>query len=139
MLSVEVENTLMNKPGDLISLNISLNKAGNRKRGRPKRPATATSEMSETNFFNISASSLTSKWVGDSEKMVKTLFAVAKYIQPTVIFIDEIDSLLTARSDNDSDSIRRLKTEFLIQFDGAATSSEDKVTIIGATNLPQSK
>ena len=95
--------------------------------------------MPDTNFFNISASSLTSKWVGDSEKMVKTLFAVAKYIQPTVIFIDEIDSLLTARSDNDSDSIRRLKTEFLIQFDGAATSAEDKVTIIGATNLPQSK
>ena len=95
--------------------------------------------MPDTNFFNISASSLTSKWVGDSEKMVKTLFAVAKYIQPTVIFIDEIDSLLTARSDNDSDSIRRLKTEFLIQFDGAATSTEDKVTIIGATNLPQSK
>ena len=95
--------------------------------------------MPDTNFFNISASSLTSKWVGDSEKMVKTLFAVAKYIQPTVIFIDEIDSLLTARSDSDSDSIRRLKTEFLIQFDGAATSAEDKVTIIGATNLPQSK
>ena len=95
--------------------------------------------MPDTNFFNISASSLTSKWVGDSEKMVKTLFAVAKYIQPTVIFIDEIDSLLTARSDNDSDSIRRLKTEFLIQFDGAATSAEDKITIIGATNLPQSK
>ena len=95
--------------------------------------------MPDTNFFNISASSLTSKWVGDSEKMVKTLFAVAKYIQPTVIFIDEIDSLLTARSDNDSDSIRRLKTEFLIQFDGAATSAQDKVTIIGATNLPQSK
>merc|ERR1712121_581100 len=48
VLSVEVENPLMNKPGDLISLNISLNKAGNRKRGRPKRPATATSETSET-------------------------------------------------------------------------------------------
>ena len=47
-MSVEVENPLMNTPGDLISLNISLNKAGNRKRGRPKRPATATSETSET-------------------------------------------------------------------------------------------
>ena len=53
--------------------------------------------------------------------------------------MDEVDSLLSARSDSESDSLRRIKTEFLVQFDGAATKSEDKITIIAATNLPQSK
>lgn len=49
-------------------------------------------------FFSISASSLTSKWIGEGEKMVRTLFAVAAYKQPSIVFIDEIDSLLKART-----------------------------------------
>ena len=58
----------------------------------------AIASESGSTFFNISASSLTSKWVGEGEKMVKTLFAVALVKQPSVIFIDEIDSLLCSRS-----------------------------------------
>ncbi|XP_028038139.1 fidgetin-like protein 1 [Bombyx mandarina] len=87
-------------------------------------------------FFSISASSLTSKWIGDGEKMVRALFAVARCHQPAVIFIDEIDSLLTQRSDSEHEATRRIKTEFLVQFDGAATSEEDRLLIVGATNRP---
>ena len=76
--------------------------------------------------------------------------------QPSIVFIDEIDSVLTARrwtwrcalrrSDNENEASRRLKTEFMIQLDGAATSgwgsdgrvrrSEERVLIMGATNRP---
>lgn len=88
-------------------------------------------------FFSITSSTLTSKWVGDSEKAMKTLFKVARCLKPSVIFIDEIDSILRSRSDNENDSIRRLKTEFLAQFDGLSSETNDGLLIIGTTNRPQ--
>lgn len=88
-------------------------------------------------FFCISASSLTSKWVGEGEKMVRALFAVARSCQPSVVFIDEVDSLLSQRNDGEHESSRRIKTEFLVQLDGATTVSEDQVLVVGATNRPQ--
>lgn len=93
--------------------------------------------QSKATFFSISASSLTSKWVGEGEKMVRALFTVARIEQPSVIFIDEIDSLLTSRTENEVEASRRIKTEFLVQFDGAGTSAEDRILVIGATNRPQ--
>ncbi|KAK9788153.1 hypothetical protein WJX73_010857 [Symbiochloris irregularis] len=90
-------------------------------------------------FFNISASSLTSKWIGEGEKMVRTLFAVAGALQPAVIFIDEIDSILSARkSDGEHEASRRLKTEMLVQMEGCDPSSADRrVLLVGATNRPE--
>jgi spastin len=85
----------------------------------------------------MSAASLTSKFVGESEKMVKTLFACARQLQPSIVFIDEIDSILAARSDNEHESSRRLKTQFLLEFDGMSSNAQDRVLIIGATNRPQ--
>lgn len=96
-----------------------------------------TARESGATFFAISASSLTSKWVGEGEKMVRALFAVARCMQPSVVFIDEIDSLLTQRTDGEHDSTRRMKTEFLVQFDGVSTGAEDRLLIVGATNRPQ--
>ncbi|XP_076025427.1 fidgetin-like protein 1 [Genypterus blacodes] len=93
--------------------------------------------QSGATFFSISASSLTSKWVGEGEKMVRALFAIARCHQPAVIFIDEIDSLLSQRTDGEHESSRRIKTEFLVQLDGAATAAEDRILVVGATNRPQ--
>nr|XP_054766405.1 fidgetin-like protein 1 [Lytechinus pictus] len=93
--------------------------------------------QSGATFFSISASSLTSKWVGEGEKMVRALFSVARCYQPAVIFIDEIDSLLSQRSNDEHESSRRIKTEFLVQLDGATTSSDERLLIVGATNRPQ--
>ncbi|ETO21594.1 proteasome-activating nucleotidase [Reticulomyxa filosa] len=90
-------------------------------------------------FFSISASSITSKFVGDAERIMRTLFSIAREKAPSIIFIDEIDSLLTTRGgQNEAESSRRLKTEFLIQFDGVhkACESEARMLVIGATNLP---
>lgn len=93
---------------------------------------------SQATFFSISASTLTSKWIGEGEKLVRALFRYARAKQPSVIFLDEIDSLLSKRKDSEHESSRRLKTEFLIQLEGANTTNEqDRLLLVGATNLPQ--
>lgn len=79
----------------------------------------AIASQAHATFFSISASSITSKWVGESQKLVKTLFAIARAKQPSVIFIDEIDSLLCSRKEGEQESSRRVKTEFLVELDGA--------------------
>lgn len=93
--------------------------------------------QANASFFSISASCLTSKWIGEGEKMVRALFAVARCKQPSVVFIDEIDSILCQRKEDESEASRRIKTEFLVQFDGAATDSQDRILVVGATNRPQ--
>ncbi|XP_045024372.1 spastin isoform X3 [Daphnia magna] len=99
--------------------------------------ARALATESSATFFNISASSLTSKYVGEGEKLVRALFGVARELQPSIIFVDEIDSLLSERREGEHEASRRLKTEFLCQFDGLRASHEEKILVMGATNRPQ--
>eukprot|EP00388_Colpodella_angusta_P023252 GDKJ01059363.1.p1 GENE.GDKJ01059363.1~~GDKJ01059363.1.p1 ORF type:complete len:364 (-),score=36.24 GDKJ01059363.1:75-1145(-) len=99
--------------------------------------ARAIASRAGCTFLNISASSLMSKWVGEGEKLVRCMFAVASVKQPTVVFIDEIDSLLSARSEGEMEVTRRVKTEFLVQMDGVGTDRSDRILLIGATNRPE--
>lgn len=90
-------------------------------------------------FFSVSASTLLSKYHGESERLVRTLFQMARERQPAFVFIDEADSILSARSDNEHEASRRLKTEFMAQVDGATASAQadERVYIMAASNRPQ--
>lgn len=106
--------------------------------------ARAVATESKSTFFSISSSSLTSKYLGESEKLVKALFLLARKLSPSIVFIDEIDSLLGTRTEGEVESMRRIKNEFLVQWSELSSaaagrdSSADvsRVLILGATNLP---
>lgn len=103
--------------------------------------ARAAATESESNFFSIQASSITSKFLGESEKLVKALFQIAKAKAPSIIFVDEIDSIMGQRSESgENDSMRRVKNEFLVQWSSLTKSAgrgqSSRVLVLAATNLP---
>ena len=72
--------------------------------------------------------------MGQSEKTVRELFKKAQANRPSVIFIDEIDSLCSSRNDQESETARRVKTEFLVQMQGL--DNLNNVFVLAATNIP---
>ncbi len=85
-------------------------------------------------FFEVRASDLLNKWLGDSEQRVRALFAQARKSERAIIFVDECDALFRRRSDRESDVVLRVKTEFFTGMDGL--TSNDSIMVIGATNAP---
>ncbi|OIV95367.1 hypothetical protein TanjilG_14521 [Lupinus angustifolius] len=99
--------------------------------------AKAVATEAGANFINISMSSIASKWFGEGEKYVKAIFSVASKIAPSVIFVDEVDSMLGKRENpGEHEAMRKMKNEFMVNWDGLRTKEKDRVLVLAATNRP---
>lgn len=99
--------------------------------------AKATAKASGAKFINLELTTMMDKWYGESQKRVAAIFNLAHKIQPAIIFIDEIDSLLRVRDSHDHEATNMMKTQFMNYWDGLLTDNKSQVIIVGATNNRQ--
>ncbi|GMT24922.1 hypothetical protein PFISCL1PPCAC_16219, partial [Pristionchus fissidentatus] len=97
--------------------------------------AKAVAKASGCRFINLQVSNLTDKWYGESQKLAAAVFSVAQKLQPTIIFLDEIDSFLRDRQAHDHEATAMMKAQFMQLWDGFSSSS-DQIIVMGATNRP---
>ncbi|XP_073401851.1 fidgetin isoform X2 [Dendrobates tinctorius] len=88
-------------------------------------------------FFKITGSNLVTKWINEGEKIVHASFLVARCRQPSVIFVSDIDMLLSSQVGEEHNPISRMRTEFLMQLDSVLSSAEDQIVVICATSKPE--
>ncbi|KAL6896583.1 hypothetical protein ACP4OV_007155 [Aristida adscensionis] len=99
--------------------------------------AKAVATEAGANFINISMSSIASKWFGEGEKYVKAVFSLASKIAPSVIFVDEVDGMLGRRENpGEHEAMRKMKNEFMVNWDGLRTKDKERVLVLAATNRP---
>ncbi|GLJ38246.1 hypothetical protein SUGI_0778610 [Cryptomeria japonica] len=99
--------------------------------------AKALATEAGANFINVSMSTITSKWFGEDEKNVRALFSLAAKISPTVIFVDEVDSMLGQRTRaGEHEAMRKIKNEFMSHWDGLLSKNGEHVLVLAATNRP---
>jgi vacuolar protein-sorting-associated protein 4 len=99
--------------------------------------AKAVATEADSTFFSVSSSDLVSKWQGESQRLVRQLFEMSREQAPAIVFIDEVDSLASSRSDGENAAQLQIKTEFLVQMDGVKKGdAHQRVLVLGATNTP---
>ncbi|THD22193.1 Adenosinetriphosphatase [Fasciola hepatica] len=98
--------------------------------------ARAMARAANAYFINLQISTLVNMWYGETQKYVEATFSLAYKLQPSIIFIDELDSFLTTRSYTDNESTRMIKTQFMALWDGLLTDDQSRILIVGATNRP---
>ncbi|CAN6443935.1 unnamed protein product [Victoria cruziana] len=99
--------------------------------------AKAIANEAKATFINVSMSTITSKWFGEDEKNVRALFSLAAKVSPTIIFVDEVDSMLGQRSRvGEHEAMRKIKNEFMSHWDGLLTKPGERILVLAATNRP---
>ncbi|KAL9263234.1 Outer mitochondrial transmembrane helix translocase-like protein [Drosera capensis] len=99
--------------------------------------AKAIANEAGASFINVSMSTITSKWFGEDEKNVRALFTLAAKVAPTIIFVDEVDSMLGQRTRvGEHEAMRKIKNEFMTHWDGLLTRPGEQILVLAATNRP---
>ncbi|XP_027357776.1 putative cell division cycle ATPase isoform X2 [Abrus precatorius] len=99
--------------------------------------AKAIANEAGASFINVSMSTITSKWFGEDEKNVRALFTLAAKVAPTIIFVDEVDSMLGQRTRvGEHEAMRKIKNEFMTHWDGLLTGPNEQILVLAATNRP---